>query len=122
MSNFAPKRTTYGTTDRRWARDLLALDTIDVTLDGSKWPAGTTIPSGTHVGRITASKMCAPYNAGATDDTQKSLGLLVNDFVVAPGKHLVAVASGGGPVERRYLPAGNTAAAEANLPAINFVN
>ena len=66
--------------------------------------------------------MCAPYNAGATNGTQKSIGLLVNDFVVAPGKHLVAVASGGGPVDRRYLPAGNTAAAEANLPAINFVN
>ena len=122
MSNFAPKRTTYDTTDRRWARNFLALDTHDITLDGSKFPAGTTIPSGTHIGRITTTKLGAPYNSAATDGTQKSVGLLVNDFVVAPGKHLVAVASGGGPVDRRYLPAGHNAAAEASLTAINFIN
>lgn len=122
MSNFAPQRNTYTTGDRRWARNFLALDTHDITLDGSKFPAGTVIPSGTHIGRITASKLGAPYNDGAADGTQKSIGLLVNDFVVAPGKHLVAVASGGGPVDRRYLPAGHNPAAEADLPAINFIN
>ena len=122
MSNFASKRITYGITDRRWARDLLALDTIDVTLDGSQWPAGTTIPSGTHVGRITASKMCAPYNAGATNGTQKSIGLLVNDYMPKAGrKALVAVASGGGPVDRRYVPSPDEDA-EADLPAVNFIN
>lgn len=122
MSNFAPERTSYDTGDRRWARNFLALDTHDITLDGSKFPAGTVVKSGTHIGRLTSSKMGAPYNGSATDGTQKSVGLLVNDFVVKPGKHLVAVASGGGPVDRRYLPAGHTAAAEANLPAINFIN
>lgn len=112
MSNFAPKRTTYGTPDRRWARNFLALDTHGVTLDGSKWPAGTTVPSGTHVGANGA-----PRAAGAASE-----GLLVNDFVVSAGQHLVAVASGGGPVDRRYLPAGHDEAAEASLTAINFIN
>ena len=123
MSNFAPKRTTFDTTDRRWARNFLALDTHDVTLDGSLFGAvGTVIKSGTHIGRKTTGKLGAPYAPSASDGTETSIGLLVNDFVVAPGKHLVAVASGGGPVDRRYLPAGHDAAAEAALTAINFIN
>ena len=122
MSNFAPKRTNYGTVDRRWARNFLALDTNDITLDGSKWAAGTVVPSGTHIGRLSGSKLGAPYNNGASDGSEKSVGLLVNDWVAGPGKHLVAVASGGGPVDRRYLPAGHDAQAEADLTAINFIN
>ena len=122
MSNFAPKRTSYDTGDRRWARNFLALDTHDITLDGSKFPAGTVIKSGTDIGRLTTTKLGAPYAPAATDGTQKSVGLLVNDFKVEPGMHLVAVASGGGPVDRRFLPAGHDAAAEADLPAINFIN
>ena len=122
MSNFAPQRTTYGTSDRRAARNFLALDTHDVTLDGSKFPAGTVVPAFTHIGKITASGLGAPYAPGASDGTETSVGLLVNDFKVEPGQHLVAVASGGGPVDRRYLPAGHDAQAEADLTAINFIN
>ncbi len=122
MSNFAPKRTTYGTTDRRWARNFLALDTHDVTLDGSKWTAGTVVPSGTHIGKLTASELGAPYAPAASDGTQTSVGILINDWVAASGRHLVAVANGGGPVDRRYLPDGHDAAAEADLPAISWIN
>ena len=35
---------------------------------------------------------------------------------------IVALASGGGPVDRRYLPAGHDDAAEKSLTAINFIN
>lgn len=112
MSNFAPKRTTYTTGDRRWARNFLALSTNDVTLDGAAWTPGQVIPSGTHVGA----------DGGPRAAGEASLGLLVNDWKAAPGKHLVAVASGGGPVDRRYLPAGHDAEAEASLTAINFIN
>ena len=111
-TNFAPRRNTYGTADRRWARNFLALDTNGVTLDGGTWPAGTIVPSGTHVG-----KDGKPRTEG-----QPSFGLLVNDFKVEAGKHLVAVATGGGPVDRRYLPAGHDTAAEQSLTAINFIN
>lgn len=118
MSNFAPTRNTYGTGDRRWARNFLALDTHDVTLDGSKYPAGTVVPSGTHVSVADGTtKMHGPRTGG-----QASGGILINDFKAGPGKHLVAVASGGGPVDRRYLPAGHDVAAEQSLTAINFIN
>lgn len=112
MSNFAPKRTTYGTTDRRWARNFLALDTHDVTLNGAAFTAGELVPSGTHIGA----------DGGPRAGAAPSAGLLVNDWTAAPGQHLVAVASGGGPVDRRYLPAGHDAEAEASLTAINFIN
>lgn len=118
MSNFAPTRNEYNESDRRWARNFLALDTHGVTLDASKFPAGTVVPSGTHIGKADATtKMSGPRASG-----QPSVGLLVNDFKVTPGKHLVAVASGGGPVDRRYLPAGHDDAAEKSLTAINFIN
>lgn len=119
MTNFAPTRNTYDAgSDRRWARNFLALDTHGVTLDGSKFPAGTILKSGTHIGVADAStKMHGPRDAG-----QPSAGLLINDVKVTSGKHLVAVASGGGPVDRRYLPAGHDAAAEKSLTAINFIN
>lgn len=113
MTNFAPKRTTYGTGDRRWARNFLALDTHDVTLDGALWPAGTVVPAGTHI---------AATGGGPRAALAASGGLLVNDFKVSTGQHLVAVASGGGPVDRRFLPAGHDAAAEDSLTAINFIN
>lgn len=123
MSNFAPKRTSYDTGDRRWARNFLALDTHDVTIDGDLFTAGTVIPSGTHIGRVTATGLHGRYAPAATDGTETSVGLLVNDLrVEAGGRYLVAVASGGGPVDRRFLPAGHDAAAEADLPAINFIN
>lgn len=112
MSNFAPTRTEYGTGDRRWARKFLALDTHDVNLDGSAWPAGQVIPSGTHVGA----------DGGPRAADAPSVGLLVNDWRASAGKHLVAVASGGGPVDRRFLPAGHDEAAEASLTAVNFIN
>ncbi|MDO5500321.1 MAG: hypothetical protein Q4F67_11660 [Propionibacteriaceae bacterium] len=112
MSNFAPKRTQYGTGDRRWARNFLALDTHDVSIDTSSLEAGRVYPSGTHIGE---DKL--PRAAEAP-----SVGLLVNDLRVDGGVHLVAVASGGGPVDRRYLPEGHDEAAEASLTAINFIN
>jgi len=122
MSNFAAQNKSYDFDDRRWARSLLDLETIDVTLDGSKFTAGTVIPSGTPVGRITATKMCAAYSASASDGTNKAVGLLLNDWVAAPGKHLVAAVVSGGPVDRRYLPSTVTATVEGHLTAIGFVN
>lgn len=112
MSNFAPKRTTYGTTDRRWARNFQDLSTYGVTLDGAAFTAGELIPSGTHIAA----------DGGPRAADAPSAGLLVNDWVAAPGQHLVAVANGGGPVDRRFLPAGHDEAAEASLTAINFIN
>lgn len=74
MSNFAPTRNTYDAgSDRRWARNFLALDTYGVTLDGSKFPAGTVIPSGTHIGKPDATtKLCGPARAASRPPASSS--------------------------------------------------
>lgn len=53
MANYAPRRTTYDTGDRRWLPDMLKAETHGVTLNGDLFTAGL-IKSGTHVGRVTA--------------------------------------------------------------------
>lgn len=138
MSNFAPRRTTYDTGDRRWLRDMLKAETHGVTLDGDTFPAGTfpdgLVKSGTVVGIVTASGLAAPYNdafdadavtAGQQGDGRESAaGHLLNDVVIKAGeKHLLAVVHAG-TVERRFLPAnsGHDAAAEADLTAIAYIN
>lgn len=118
-TNYVPTRRDFGTGDRRWARNFLGLDTHGVTLDGSAWPQGEIVPSGTHV--ALEGGYGVPYDNDGGDGNE-SVGLLINDWRGAPGDHLVAVASGGGPVDRRYLPDGHDAAAEASLTAINFIN
>ena len=72
MSNFAQTRTSYDSGDRRWARNFLALDTHDVTLDGSKFPAGTVVPSGTHIGKVTASGLGARIPVGPPADRDRN--------------------------------------------------
>lgn len=103
MSNFAPKRTTYDTGDRRWLRDMLEAETHGVTVapaDVSDDPNGL-VKSGSLV-------------AGE--------GLVLNDFTIKAGEeHLIAVVHAG-TVDRRYLPTSLTAAQEASLKGIVFIN
>lgn len=104
MSNFAPKRTTYGSGDTRWCRDLLAATTrgisavyADVVKDGND-----LVKSGS----LVAGK-----------------GLVLNEYTHKTGeKHLIAIVTGGTDVDRRYLPAQLTLAQETALKNINFVN
>lgn len=115
-TNYTQTRREYGTGDRRWARNFQALDTHGVTLAGDAWPTGQVVPSGTHVA-LNGQGYGVPRAADGD-----SAGLLVNDWLAADGDHLVSVASGGGPVDRRYLPDGHDEAAEQSLSAINFIN
>lgn len=66
--NYAPTRTDYGPGDRRWLPNLLAADTHGIVLDGSNFTAGV-IKSGTHIGRVTSTKLGGPYN-GTTEEVQ----------------------------------------------------
>jgi hypothetical protein len=66
--NYAPTRTDYGTGDRRWLPNLLKADTHGIVLDGDLFPAGV-IKSGTHIGRVTSSKLGGPFN-GTTEEVQ----------------------------------------------------
>lgn len=129
MSDFAPTRTDYRTTDRRCFRDFLRLNKRDVTLDGSLFPSATfpdgLVKAGTYVGVTTGSKLGGPYSNAAADGRETARGVLVNDVVVKAGrKFLTAIAYGGSAIDRRFLPAnsGRDAAAEADLPALPHIN
>lgn len=103
MSNFAPKRTSYDTGDRRWLRDMLKSENHGVTVALADVTADGTglVKSGSAV-------------AGE--------GLVLDDFTIKTGeKHLIAVVHAG-TVDRRYLPAALTIADEASFPAIVFIN
>ncbi len=121
MTNYAPKRTTYDTGDRRWLPDMLSAETISATLDGA---LGTGFyKSGTHIGLSTATKRGGRYAPAATDGRQTSVGLLLDDVQVNAGElHHVALVRAG-VVDRRFLPAdsGHDAAAEADLTTIAVV-
>lgn len=103
MSNFAPKRTSYGASDTRWLLDMLKANTRSVTVafaDVVK-DADGLVKSGS----IVAGK-----------------GLVLNDFTIKAGEqHLIAVVDGGD-VDRRYLPAQLTLAQENALKNVNFIN
>lgn len=75
--------TSYQVGDRRW---LLAEPDVklNVTLDPSKFTANTHypngyLPSGTVVGKVTASGLCGPYDDTATDGRQTAYGVTYGD-------------------------------------------
>jgi hypothetical protein len=118
VANYAPRRTTFDTGDRRWLPDMLSAETHGVTIDAPGF-----YKSGTHIGIVTATKRGGRYSNAATDGRQESDGLLLNDLQVNDGElHHVAVVHAG-TVDRRFLPAdsGHDAAAEADLTAIAFI-
>lgn len=103
MSNYAPKRTTYDTGDRRWLPDLFKAETHGITVVPADVPddANGLVKSGSLV-------------AGE--------GLVLNDFTIKTGEqHHIAVVHAG-TVDRRYLPAALTIADEESFPAIVFIN
>lgn len=103
MSNFAPKRTSYDTGDRRWLRNMLKADTHGVTVT----PANVADDVN---GLVKSGSLVAGE------------GLVLDDFVIKAGEqHLIAVVHAG-TVDRRYLPTALTAAQEATLKGIVFIN
>jgi hypothetical protein len=67
--DYAPRRTTYDTGDRRWLPDMLKAETHGATLDGDLFTDGEVVKSGTHIGRVTATKLHGPYN-GTSEEVQ----------------------------------------------------
>lgn len=103
MSNFAPKRTSYDTGDRRWLRDMLKAETHGVSVTTADVTADST-------GLVKSGSVVAGE------------GLVLNDFVIKAGEtHLVSVVHAG-TVDRRYLPTALTIADEDSFPAIVFIN
>lgn len=103
MANYAPRRTTYDTGDRRWLPDMLKAETHGVTV-------------------VLADVTADPKGLVESGSVVAGEGLVLNDFVIKAGeKHHIAVVHAG-TVERRFLPAALSAAAEASFPAIVFIN
>lgn len=103
MTNFAPTRTSYDQGDRRWARNLLKSDTHGTTVT-------TANVSDDANGLVKSGSLVAGQ------------GLVLNDFTIKAGeKHLISVVHSG-TVDRRFLPAALTAAQEATLKGIVFIN
>jgi hypothetical protein len=103
VANYAPRRTNYDTGDRRWLPDLLKAEThgVSVVLADVTADADGLVKSGSLV-------------AGE--------GLVLNDFVIKAGEtHHIAVVHAG-TVDRRFLPAALSAAAEDSFSAIAFIN
>lgn len=103
MANYAPQRTTYDTGDRRWLPDLLKAQTHGVTVT----PADVADDAN---GLVKSGSLVAGE------------GLALNDFTIKAGEtHHIAVVTRGN-VDRRFLPTALTAAQEASLSGITFIN
>ena len=103
MSNFAPKRTTYSSSDNRWIRNLLTASKRGVTV-----AHGDVVRDGD--GLVKSGSLVA------------GKGLVLDEYTHKTGeKHLISVVDGGD-VDRRYLPAQLTLAQETALKNINFIN
>lgn len=82
-TDISMQTTSYQVADRRW---LLAEPDVkfNETLDISKFTSGTHypngyIPSGTVVGRVTATGLVGPYLDAASDGTQTAVGITYDD-------------------------------------------
>lgn len=106
MSNFAPKRTEYGTGDNRWNRDGLRARAHGVTVTTASFKAGSVGADGlVKSGRLVTGE-----------------GLLKDDLVIKAGEtHLVSVVHET-TCDRRYLPGALTAAEETSLKGVVFIN
>ena len=103
MANYAPRRTSYDTGDRRWLPDMLKAETHDVSVT----PAEVADDAD---GLVLSGSLVADE------------GLVVNNFTIKAGEtHHIAVVHAG-TVDRRFLPAALTIADEASFPAIVFIN
>jgi len=122
VANYAPRRTTFDTGDRRWLAQMLKAETHGVTLSGSAFPAGL-VKSGTVLGKITATGLLGPYDGAATDGRETAVGHLLNDVVVAAGERHHVAAVHAGTVKESLLPTGSglDAAAKADLTAVVYL-
>lgn len=112
--------------NRSWLGSRDGTDVTEtVTLDVSKFTAGTHFPngyiaSGTVLGRITATGLYGPYDNAAADGREVAVGFLWNSTEVATGAtRLGAPLQWRGVIKTNRLPAnsGLDAAAQTDLAA-----
>ena len=129
-SDISVRSTSYAVDDRAWVIGTHGTDlTPSVTLDISKFTKNTHypngyVPSGTRLGKVTATGLYGPYDDTASDGRQTCAGLLYS-FVRAidPNNGNTLVKVGGaifvhGAVKESKLPGTIDAAGKADLPLI----
>lgn len=136
MTDITVRRTTFQAEDRSWllGPDGTAPgDNPTVTLDVSKFTAGTHypngyIPSGTVLGKITTGGKYGPYDSAASDGRETAAEILFSSLSIPTGTTVVAGAGlHKGEVDAAHLPftTGTGAldtAARADLKLITFTN
>ena len=109
MSDYAPTRNTYASTNPIWVRDLLKAESHGILINGdlmlAAFPSGV-VPSGTAIAKVTATNLGAPADTVAATPN----GYLINELKVkAGGRYLEAVLHAG-TVTERLLPGGSAPA------------
>lgn len=129
MTDISVSSTGYQVENRSWLLSAHGTDpgaNPSVTLDVSKFTAGTHypngfIPSGIDLGKVTATGLYGPYDNTATDGRETSVGLLHSSLAVRTG----ATKIGGalvihGFVKESKLPFAIDTAGKADLKNIIF--
>lgn len=133
MSDINVRRSTFQSENRSWLRGpdgTVPGDNPSIVLDVSKFTAGTHypngfIPSGTVLGKITASGMYGPYLAAATDGTETAAEILFSSVTINGATRLGGAGLHKGEVIPSKLPFSTgagalDAAAQADLKLVNF--
>lgn len=130
MTNISVTKTSYQTENRSWLASTHGTEpgaNPSVTLDVSKFTAGTHypngyIPSGMVLGKVTATGLYGPYDNAAADGRQTAAGHLLASLSVGTLTKIGGALLVHGFVTEAKLPTnhGLDAAGKAELPGIYY--
>lgn len=123
--DISPVTTSFTPEDNSWAE---AADWVEtVTIDGSvgfvaatHFPTGV-LPSGTALGKVTATGLFALYDDAAVDGRTVFVGFTHGAVTISATKKVGAALLTHGRVKESRLPFAVAAAAKADAPLIRFV-
>jgi len=121
VTDFAPTRRSYASTNPVWARDFLNSGSHDVQLDNDAFRAVFTdgvLPSG-----VVVALNAAGRGVPASTASSRPVGLLVNEETARAGGRAYVAVLNSGLVTERLLPAnsGINATVKAALTAVVFI-
>jgi hypothetical protein len=105
VSNFAPKRTDYDTGDNRWNRDGTRARAHGVSVTTASFKPADLVDGLVKSGALVAGE-----------------GLLKDNLTIKAGETHLVSAVHETTCDRRYLPAALSAAEEASLKGVVFIN
>ena len=126
--DISPVTTTYTQEDNSWCASSYGLDSTEtVTLDGAvgfvaatHFPTGV-LPSGTALGKVTATGNYGLYDDAAVDGRTLFIGFTVGNVTISATKKVGAAMLTRGTVRESKLPFAIAAAAKPDNTNIRFV-